>query len=257
MDINNLDNENFGHFYSWDIINKKIAIKTADKSFFEHNGSGIPRENRWFWNIDKLNAGGRKDIVLIRNDVKYDARIEKDTKYDRTRLFWKAYLSKELNKYNINKSIYPLIKFERQDEDVYIVSVLETLNIELCQIENDVLAESEDDQEVQYDGGNKEGKQKAYYTTRYERNPKNRAECLKINSVKCSVCDFDFESIYGKYGKNYIEVHHIKPLYSLEEEVEINPKTDLIPVCSNCHRIIHRKRDRVLTIEEMREIIKK
>ena len=53
------------------------------------------------------------------------------------------------------------------------------------------------------------------------------------------ICGFDFEEKYGELGKGYIEVHHIKPLSEIDEEVVVNPETDLICVCSNCHRKIH------------------
>lgn len=88
----------------------------------------------------------------------------------------------------------------------------------------------------------KEGNQKQYYVTKYERNPENRKEAIHIHGYACQVCGFDFEKVYGELGKEYIEVHHIKPLYSLDEETIVNPETDLICVCSNCHRMLHRKR---------------
>ena len=69
------------------------------------------------------------------------------------------------------------------------------------------------------------------------------------------VCDFDFEEAYGELGKGFIEVHHTKSLYSLEDEVEINPEEDLVCLCSNCHRMIHRRRDKILTVEELKEIM--
>ena len=34
----------FGKFDSWEIIDENTAIKTCDKSFFEHNGSGVPKD---------------------------------------------------------------------------------------------------------------------------------------------------------------------------------------------------------------------
>ncbi|MBR3918614.1 MAG: HNH endonuclease [Clostridia bacterium] len=71
------------------------------------------------------------------------------------------------------------------------------------------------------------------------------------------VCGFDFEKTYGDLGKDFIEVHHTKPLFSLEEEVKINPRTDLVCVCSNCHRMIHRKRDSIISIDELKKIINK
>lgn len=100
-----------------------------------------------------------------------------------------------------------------------------------------------------------EGKRKKIYTTKYERNSKNREEAIKIHGTRCMVCDFDFEEVYGELGKDFIEVHHTKPLYTLEEEMDINPEEDLVCLCSNCHRMIHRKRDKILTIEELKEIM--
>ncbi|WP_004445185.1 HNH endonuclease [Clostridium botulinum] len=72
---------------------------------------------------------------------------------------------------------------------------------------------------------------------------------------KCSICGFDFEKIYGEVGKNVIEVHHLKPLYSIGKEYSVNPIRDLVAVCSNCHTIIHKRRI-PFTIEEMKEILK-
>lgn len=70
----------------------------------------------------------------------------------------------------------------------------------------------------------------------------------------CKVCGFVFEKVYGEWGKDYIEIHHIKPISSVGEQI-VNPDTDLIPFCSNCHRMIHRKKDRVLSIEELKSMI--
>lgn len=69
------------------------------------------------------------------------------------------------------------------------------------------------------------------------------------------VCDFDFEEVYGELGKDFIEVHHTKPLYSFDGEIIINPEEDLVCLCSNCHRMIHRKRDKILSVEELKDII--
>lgn len=69
------------------------------------------------------------------------------------------------------------------------------------------------------------------------------------------ICGFDFEKKYGELGKGYIEVHHIKPLSDLNEEVVVNPVTDLICVCSNCHRMLHRFRNYMVSVEEIRQIV--
>jgi 5-methylcytosine-specific restriction protein A len=104
--------------------------------------------------------------------------------------------------------------------------------------------------------GQNEGKKTQYYTTRYERNAKNRKKAIKSQGAFCHCCDFDFEKVYGELGEGFIEVHHLIPLSSLEEEVIIKPETDLICVCSNCHRMIHRRKNEVITPDELKEIIR-
>jgi 5-methylcytosine-specific restriction protein A len=68
-------------------------------------------------------------------------------------------------------------------------------------------------------------------------------------------CNFDFGEIYGERGKGFIEVHHINPVSTLKSESQTNPKDDLIVLCSNCHRMVHRKSDKVLTLLELKKII--
>ena len=103
--------------------------------------------------------------------------------------------------------------------------------------------------------GDKEGKKIEYYTTKYERSPRNRAAAIKIHGYCCAVCGFNFSKVYGELGRDFIEVHHIKPLHSLMDEVIINPETDLVCLCSNCHRMIHHKRGAIVTVEELKQAI--
>ena len=55
----------------------------------------------------------------------------------------------------------------------------------------------------------------------------------------CCICDFDFRNAYGEIGEGFIEAHHTKPISELAPGEKVNVK-DLIPVCSNCHRMLHR-----------------
>lgn len=122
---------------------------------------------------------------------------------------------------------------------------------------------SEIAQRPDFDGFVMEGRKKGYYSTIYERKSKNRDKaislCKKENNGKllCDVCGFNFEDIYGERGKDFIEVHHNKPLYTKNKEEIINPKKDLTCLCSNCHSMIHRHKDNVLTIQQLKDIIKK
>ncbi|MCT4509773.1 MAG: hypothetical protein N4A48_13645 [Tepidibacter sp.] len=49
----------------WCVESPIIAIKTLDKSAFVHKGSGIPKNIRGFFEIQNLNKGEKKGIILI------------------------------------------------------------------------------------------------------------------------------------------------------------------------------------------------
>lgn len=68
--------------------------------------------------------------------------------------------------------------------------------------------------------------------------------------LACEVCSFDFEAAYGELGASYIECHHTKPVAELKPG-ETTKLSELALVCSNCHRMIHRRRP-MLSIEELR-----
>lgn len=86
-----------------------------------------------------------------------------------------------------------------------------------------------------------EGKQSRVEVNRYERNPVYRELCLASNGYSCKICGFDFEKEYGKIGHHFIHVHHIVPVSQYIEAHTIDPVNDLIPVCPNCHAMLHRK----------------
>ena len=96
-----------------------------------------------------------------------------------------------------------------------------------------------------------EGGKKVAHSRRAERNPKARAAAIAHHGLKCAACGFDFEATYGELGEGFIEVHHLMPLGEHGKR-ETDPKKDLRPVCSNCHRMIHRRRGVCLTVEELR-----
>jgi putative restriction endonuclease len=105
-----------------------------------------------------------------------------------------------------------------------------------------------------FESGGVDGKKKYLYTSYYERNPKNREQALSIHGYSCMACNFNFEKMYGVHGKDFIHVHHVNPV-SETGEVEINPRTDLIVLCANCHSMIHRIRNKTLTLQELKAIL--
>ena len=101
-----------------------------------------------------------------------------------------------------------------------------------------------------------EGSLKVIGVNRYERNVNARKECIKHFGYKCRICGFDFKETYGVLGENYIQVHHVTPISLIGEDYIVNPIKDLIPICPNCHAMIHLKNP-TLTVEELKNIIVK
>lgn len=100
-----------------------------------------------------------------------------------------------------------------------------------------------------------EGAKKLVYVNRYERSTIAREICIKHYGTKCIICDFEFKNMYGEHGKDIIHVHHLKPLNEIGTDYKIDPIKDLVPVCPNCHLVLH-KRNPPFSVDEVREMIK-
>jgi 5-methylcytosine-specific restriction protein A len=88
----------------------------------------------------------------------------------------------------------------------------------------------------------------------YERDPQARRKCIAIYGLNCHICGFNFQKFYGDYGSNFIHVHHLVPISKIGKDYEVNPEKDLIPLCANCHAIVHRV-DPPYTAQEVKESI--
>jgi len=88
-----------------------------------------------------------------------------------------------------------------------------------------------------------EGGKKRIYIDVYERNPFARKACIAHYGPVCYVCGIDFGSYYGDFAAGFIHVHHIVPIHTYETEHDVDPIKDLIPVCPNCHAMLHKRLD--------------
>lgn len=75
----------------------------------------------------------------------------------------------------------------------------------------------------------------------------------KHGKLSCEVCGFNFLERYGDIGLDFIEGHHTIPLSRLNSEAKTRP-SDIALVCSNCHRMLHRKRP-WLEMNELKKLI--
>ncbi len=101
-----------------------------------------------------------------------------------------------------------------------------------------------------------EGTSKQVLVNAYERNAKVRKDCVRFHGARCKVCKLVLQEMYGAVGKDFIHVHHLKPVAGTRGKYVLDPKTDLVPVCPNCHAMLHRPA-KMLTPQQLRDKLKR
>lgn len=86
-----------------------------------------------------------------------------------------------------------------------------------------------------------EGREIYSISKRHERSRSNRALAIQIHGKRCKACSFDFDEFYGSIAQGYIEVHHLLPVSMMSVPSVVDPRTELVPLCANCHRMVHRR----------------
>lgn len=82
------------------------------------------------------------------------------------------------------------------------------------------------------------------------------ANRVKIrDGFRCRVCDLNFEERYGTIGKGFAEAHHTIPV-STKTSGTLNTNKDVITVCANCHRMLHRMEFKRDAWRDLRRIVK-
>ena len=96
---------------------------------------------------------------------------------------------------------------------------------------------------------------------RIERTTDNSRKVKRELGYTCQACGFNFKDRYGELSLNkkkeeFIEAHHIRQIQDLPEGevVEFNIE-DFAVLCSNCHRMVHRKNP-PYSINEIKKILK-
>lgn len=101
-----------------------------------------------------------------------------------------------------------------------------------------------------------EGHCKTVTVNKYERSSMARRKCIEYHGVDCIICGLNFKERYGDFAEDFIHVHHLKPLYTISKEYVVDYRNDLIPVCPNCHAMIHRlSNGENMSVEELRSCL--
>lgn len=90
----------------------------------------------------------------------------------------------------------------------------------------------------------------------WERNQNLASQRKKRDGYQCQICKMKFEKVYGEIGRNFAEAHHIIPLAKLET-TQLNTIDDLITVCANCHRMLHKLNGEKGDIKKLKKRINK
>ena len=98
-----------------------------------------------------------------------------------------------------------------------------------------------------------------------QRNMQLRQVCIDYyrslhgGRIVCECCGFDFREAYA-IDDDYIEIHHRFPFAHTEGEHPVNSQTDLVPLCANCHRMIHHGqggKGNCMSLEELKKLYKR
>lgn len=100
-----------------------------------------------------------------------------------------------------------------------------------------------------------EGALQDLHVTKHERNQNLRKRCIEIHGWRCKGCGLDFKDKYGELGVDFIEVHHLYPISMTDGEHTVDPATELVPLCANCHAMIHRLKGEEMTLDKLRTYI--
>jgi 5-methylcytosine-specific restriction protein A len=100
-----------------------------------------------------------------------------------------------------------------------------------------------------------DGTGRRVYGVKYERNRKLRALAIQEHGVICKGCQFDYGKTYGEHGQGYIHVHHLKPIAETGGPTSVNARNDMTVLCANCHAMVHRFPNRMLSIAELHALL--
>jgi len=240
--------------HSWKVISNTEVIKKTDQSFFRYDGSRIPVGFRFFFEVEKLKHGEKKEITLVYGGEEYGAIIHRENiDLGRTRLYWRTTLKRKFNEsYSFNENdsdLNPSLKFTKVSENRYNISFVEADNrIELNESEEQNINEKirqkyiipntpQEAEEILKQISEEmlnqtiDGKRKVSYVL--SRNPIFARLVKERDGYVCQICGEP--GFNKKNGGLYAEAHHLDELAIHRID---NPHR-MICICPACHRVIH------------------
>jgi len=110
-------------------------------------------------------------------------------------------------------------------------------------------------EEIADHAGYWEGAMVRVSVNRFERDRSARDECLRRFGHKCAACEKSLTELYGPEVEGLVHVHHTVPLSQIREGYSPDPTSDLVPICPNCHAVVHAGGRTVRTVEDVRKML--
>ncbi len=94
--------------------------------------------------------------------------------------------------------------------------------------------------------------------TRYVRGRSRalRDKVLAASDGTCQACGVNYWQMFGGDGSRVLQVHHKRQL-SVTDAPRLTKSSDLIVLCANCHCLIHMDPRKALTLEALRQFLRK
>jgi len=178
--------------------------------------------------IDEFDSLGRKEFLSKYGFGKSRQffLVYKGEQYDSKAIFGAAF------GYQFNR---PLQSDEFSGGNDTVRPILEKLKFTvIANSVNDTISLAEETTDKMW-----EGAKRTITVNLYERSNKARLACIEHHGSRCKVCSIDFGEVYGHEFHGFIHVHHLTPVSEVNSRYEVDPKNDLIPLCPNCHAVIH------------------
>jgi hypothetical protein len=90
----------------------------------------------------------------------------------------------------------------------------------------------------------------------WERSPVIALDAKTRDGFICQVCEFSFTATYGNLGRGFAEAHHKKPLKVFRSKKVRRSAEDLLTVCANCHRMLHRLRGTASDVASLKQALR-
>lgn len=221
-----------------------------DKSLLRYGEIRIPNYLRDFFHLPEMEKHDRWDITISFQGKIYTGVLYLDNyKRQRGKLRWSKDLTNILNQAG-RKYLFP----ESEDSISSLdIPLLRLQKITPKQYKADLIYPEHIKQDAQ-EYLLHEDKFIYGVKARFETDEAIRLQVLKIHGTSCGICGFNYEEAYGDLGVGYIKIHQISSPEKTREELDFNQ--DFIPICENCHGILHRDRNKDLDVSEVKQIFR-